>query len=361
MKQQNMVREGIYHYIDSNAIRMYLKTINYSFSALEAAYLIHRCGRVTLDEKFDGWKAIISAFPDCPVKVSREDFFFMDSLHRFLEEYMDLQKQLIEEFYADDDGVYMTLCNKSCMFSAEESIERSKREVHLSAPRKYENKFWIHKVYPASEEGKDHITMYFNMDGDVLSVSGYSAAYSMNLDEFDCVFCDQWYSFPTPFHRGDLLMGHWEKVPFLLNYMDTWDLDEMKENGVYKLDFDVKRRRKFLVESGTTRGMNAVVYRVNEIGKLYQSVLATYDNYLDLEYYDGELTGPKETLALLRDLMQRRLNITEFLDKYEQILVKETYNHLYGMSNGDFPDHELDEQVHRDEFNVYMSFLKEQV
>ncbi len=351
----------IFKFLNSKDIAQHLKSLNYEFTLPEAAFLIFRSSIVTLEERFDGWKSEIESLPDSSIRSfsgGRLHFYDMD---RFLQDYMDLLRWLTEEFYSDDGGIYMTLCKKSCMLSAEESIERSKREVHLDDSPQYRNIFWIHKVYPNSVEGKDRITACFNQNGELISISGYSSVGSMCSKEFEDVFHDQWFSFPTPFRRGDILMDRWEGVPFVLNYIDAWDQKEMNENKVCKVDFDVEKRRDYLEEKGTNRDMNAVVYHVNGIGKLYQGVSSGHGNYLDLEYYDGDLSGPYETLLRLRELMQHKLDIAEFLDEYEQILANESYNRLYNMTHAVFPEDPLDEQVNRDYYNVYRGFLKEQV
>ena len=50
----------IYEFINSNDIREYLKTKQYTFDSLQQAFLIWQSGRHTLTQKHEAWKELIA-------------------------------------------------------------------------------------------------------------------------------------------------------------------------------------------------------------------------------------------------------------------------------------------------------------
>ena len=99
-----MNRDDILRFIDSRELRDRLEKENYQFSSLEAAWLIHECKEATVEEKHRAWKDLIETMPDC--SVPRIYIFGpqLDSLHAFLNRYMELEDRYIEEFYDDHHG-----------------------------------------------------------------------------------------------------------------------------------------------------------------------------------------------------------------------------------------------------------------
>ena len=96
-----MNRDNILRFIDSRELRERLEKENYQFSSLEAAWLVHECKEATVEEKHRAWKELIKTMPDCSVPRSFKCVPQLDSLHAFLNRYMELEDKYIEEFYND--------------------------------------------------------------------------------------------------------------------------------------------------------------------------------------------------------------------------------------------------------------------
>ena len=52
------------NFINSKDIRQYLLHIGYSFTTVEAAWIVYKCHTATLRDKYDEWKQIIAEMPD---------------------------------------------------------------------------------------------------------------------------------------------------------------------------------------------------------------------------------------------------------------------------------------------------------
>ena len=92
-------------YVNSKDIREHLEKIEYQFTALEAVWLIYQSRNTTLVERHHAWRQLISEYPDCSIP-ERMNTVAQPSLHRFLEEYMDMEKRALERFRDQTGAVY---------------------------------------------------------------------------------------------------------------------------------------------------------------------------------------------------------------------------------------------------------------
>lgn len=95
----------IYKFVVSNSIRNYLKRINYKFSTQEAAFLVWYCETATLEEKFGAWEEIINTMPNCSMQ-ERIDMEAIPDFHKFLIDYIKLQKKLLNKFKTAEKSIY---------------------------------------------------------------------------------------------------------------------------------------------------------------------------------------------------------------------------------------------------------------
>ena len=83
--------------------------IGYTPSAAEVAWLIKQDKSLTFAEKHKAWKEILSTMPDCAFDSHGVyDEANIDSVHAFLEEYMDLENRLLERFYKKETNAVYT-------------------------------------------------------------------------------------------------------------------------------------------------------------------------------------------------------------------------------------------------------------
>ena len=93
----------IFRFINSKDIRAYLKETDYKFNSLEAAWLVYQCSDATVDEKHKAWKEIIETMPDCRIE-ERRNTAPQESLHAFLQKYMEIEDRMISDFCDEEHG-----------------------------------------------------------------------------------------------------------------------------------------------------------------------------------------------------------------------------------------------------------------
>ena len=92
-----MDRQKIAEFVNSKDIRKYLQDISYEFTTPQAAWLVHRCRRLTMEKRHAAWREIIRDMPDCAME-ERLNLKRIDSFHTFLKDYMELEERQLREF-----------------------------------------------------------------------------------------------------------------------------------------------------------------------------------------------------------------------------------------------------------------------
>ena len=198
----------IYRFIDSSAMRAYLKEQNYPFSTQEAAFLVYSCKTATLAEKAQAWEEIIRTMPNCSME-KRLNMEAIPDFHAFLRHCITLLPRQALHFQEADGCVYLyedasfsekayraesrpfgsyDRCREACMEQMrEEGWDRTRI-------RKYKLDKTEHDIGDAC---------YLNVNGDVLCCDIYGE--KGKAYEPLSVFEEMWMEFPTPFHAGDLV------------------------------------------------------------------------------------------------------------------------------------------------------------
>ena len=95
----------IYRFLDSNDIRAHLQRLRYGFTLPEAAFLVWQCATAPLSEKHDAWRELIKTMPDCRME-RRRNMCEIQSMHGFLQEYIEMEEKLLRNFHRESDAVY---------------------------------------------------------------------------------------------------------------------------------------------------------------------------------------------------------------------------------------------------------------
>ena len=103
-----------FKFINSNAIRNYLKEIGYRFSTAEAAFIVWQSNFHSMAEKHKAWQYIIDNFPDeekiniaiAPSywKPIKDDFKEFSGLHAYLKAYIAAEQRLAELALSDEEN-----------------------------------------------------------------------------------------------------------------------------------------------------------------------------------------------------------------------------------------------------------------
>lgn len=311
----------MYQFLNSKDVAEYLKQIEYKFSITEAAYLIYQCKKITLQDKITAWQELIEIYPDCSYeKMSIKT----DSFHKYLKAYISLQKKIIEEFYKeesgavywycwhevetddwysspDDDVIFSNFntCYQSCV---KEIMERHYFEDAIE--QRTFRKTWLD---PKKHYG-DNIDVEVNERFEITKIS--KSNLSDEEQEIDWIFESMWLDIPTPFKRGDILVASDEydylkiSTPFVLNYLSTWDANEMLEQGFKERDYFVDsatERITRLKEKGSLADMWSRGYKIKGNGFVYD---VESNSYLDLEYYRGKLDEKELFLKIISQFLK---------------------------------------------------------
>lgn len=323
----------IYQYLNSKDIADYLRSMDYSFSIVEASYLIYQCRRLNLEQKMNVWQEVIDSYPDCPYERME---IRTDSFHQCLKDYINLNRRILEEFYiqesraiywycwhemeqdewycsVEDDAAFSnyTACYKSFIKEIQD------RHFNMDALEQLTfKKTWLNPV----EHYGEYIDVEVNSSYEVTKIS------KSNLSEeertVDCLFEHMWIDIPTPFRRGDIVVSNEgngyvkRNSPFVLNALATWDSSELLDNGFgtndYLVEYAEERQQRFL-KNGTPMDMWAKGYRNNEKG--YVDNLEQ-NTYLELEYYRGTLRGTEQFLTTIGRFLKGEITYPNLRSEY---------------------------------------------
>lgn len=311
----------VLRFINSNAVREYLKEINYKFNTLEAAYLVYDCRFATLKEKHEAYREIIETMPDMSPKEEFERYNndkAYESIHELLKQHLENEERWIKEFYGAEKAVYyyeffwedgkpydrgyMTYRNIS------DSLEEITKTVE------------DYLVDDCGEVGRYEITcrpvgqerqygIRFNRKGEMMEIA-VSPHSNDTREDTEWELMDMWFGFPTPFKKGDIVYD-----PGRAESHGSWDGPFVLEETA--TEFYKKRGCKGCDSSD----MTAYGYFIAEDGQVYDECM---HNYMALEYYPKEkLTGLNRTLVAISSFMKDKIDIGLLMQAYRTVILED--------------------------------------
>ena len=316
----------ITQFINSYDIRDYLKKIGYEFSSLEAAWLICNCMGITLEKRHAAWRELIRAMPDMKIE-KRLNTREWSSLHDYLENRMVYEKRLYEAFLTKEEGAVYSC---SVWLNASKNLENYGIDDYgddLYSSYVKCKKF-VNETYH-DEEGKARFGLIYKVrvykkfiDDDVKEiVADFNAQWELmtiwqngtvlddicaDLDDLDGL----WFSFPTPFKKGDIVINAhpyvWQygEGPFVLDRIPPNDAEYIEQ---HQNDAD-------------SSDMIATGFFQEADGSIYGEVM---HNYMNLEYYRGDMSGIRRILKALSNFMKEEIDIGLYSKAYHAILMEE--------------------------------------
>ena len=306
----------IFQYINSKDIRAHLESIGYRFNALEAAWLVYQCHTATMKEKHAAWREIIDTMPDMRVEFaddSREPF---ESLHQLLRDYIAMEQRMFKSFVTPEkNAVYeyeyyeleIDFRSSSSLYAEYDACFSAMKEE--LAPYKIGE--IAHVFINKRKVGDDEYAPFliFDQCGAVKEVIGYDPKNGLECRIYG-FFDDLWFSFPTPFKKGDIVYDpnknekDFIQGPFVLTETAT-DIFSRTNRPMYD-----------------STDMTAYGYFQKEDGSLFEECM---HQYLDLERYPEEkLTGKKRILKALGNHLKGEIDAVLFARAYHQILLEES-------------------------------------
>ena len=310
----------VLRFINSNAVRDYLKEIDYQFNTLEAAYLVHDCRFATLEEKHEAFREILETMPDmAPEKeftVHHDWGRFGDSVHKLIAYRMANENRWIEEFYAAKQGAYKLRdyyigyerpYTYLGLFTELDAIQEFVSKTYADEDDRADLVFYVIIGKPTDKENVYYLR--FNKDGELMSVD--QDPYDRSIEDNPLLlFENMWFGFPTPFKKGDILYD-----PSRADSSDCWD-------GPFVLEETATELYERLGRKGCdTSDMTASGLFLDENNEVYSEVM---HDYMALEYYPKEkLTGEKRILIALSNFKKGKIEETLLLNAYRTILLEE--------------------------------------
>lgn len=311
----------IYSFINSRDIGEHCRELNHKFNPLEAAYLIWRSERRTLTERHMAWKDLINTTPDMPIPNTQ-----YKSLHEFLNSYMEAENNFLNDFCADDDNtIYFCNvyddCGKQELFP-QDSVFKTLNDC-FTFVQELKNKINVIDFYIC----KSSLTRHKNIMGLNYSSSFEPLRIISSLCETDLfhTFCTMCPVVPAPFEKGDIVKmchkrhcGNRKPTAYVLDtigYLETAEdetgLNKSKNYNAILYSLDEGNAVSY-IQIPDERGAN------NEI-----EAWGFTHNYLDLEYYHGELKDRERILIGISNYLKGNINLSFLMNTYNIISLDE--------------------------------------
>lgn len=295
---------NIAKFINSKDIREHLINIGYKFNSLEAAWLIFQCKSASIEEKRQAFWGLINTMPDCKIE-ERMNADPQDSLHAYLQEYMDCEDKLLNDFFTPTDNwFYMLEWNEQWVWNPKNKLYNtfeSAQKEFLDECKEWQEKF-RYRIKKMKVESEQYIEIDFDQNGRIMRVFGGDFTQILHG-----VFEGLWFEFPTPFQKGDIV----------------WDPSHPEGfcGGPFVMtDITPEFARESTRKDGDNTDMNAWGYFFDDDGRVYNEVMW---NYMDLELYRGELSGYRRILTAFSNYVKGDIDAALLCEGYHSILSEE--------------------------------------
>lgn len=353
---------NIYPYINSKDVADHLKDLEYQFSAAEKAYLVYLSRGVTLEEKLAAWELIIAEDPDCEMLFVRGDDRF-ESTHEFLRRYIDFQRRILVEFFDNADAIYFpaearysgeedgfcyidgrTNCftwteyERRPFSSLDECIDYLRREREDDGDTF--DLYRIEKAFLSTCAGDDYRCDRMLLNDSFQALEVDIGKLSDEDFELEIVFENAFVALPVPFRYGDMVVeparysyySRGEARPFVFDSLKFWDLDTLRDKGIYVSPerehiFRDKIPERLARHSFDCSHMVAMGYEMGGGDNclmrqpycIWNDEFGACNNYLLLEFCREPLKDNFRILEVVSDALQGKANPAEIINRVNHI------------------------------------------
>ena len=321
----------LYRFINSIDIRDYHKKIGYKYNALEAAWIVSQSQGLTLDQRHEAWMWIVDNLPDMKVELGRENNrYYGKSLHKILVAYMKMQREFIAELKCDfaisENRLYVYKPCYRCYNGTSYDIGvkgfYSSWDSCLKAIAENEMHHHIYSVIVAQVDVDSSRSFYRGggievaVDGTILdTMNGDRCCNAADeyLVDVPRMFSDFYLDFPVPFKRGDIVCLH--------------EFPANNPQPVVLTDAGLSQATKGKKKTGLDS--SDMIFCGYEMGRATDGYLGIINevwwNYMDLEYYRGELKGHERALNAVSSWLKGEFgdDIALVLAAYHRIMLEE--------------------------------------
>ena len=302
-------------FINSSAIREYLRNIGYKFEQNEIAWLIWQCKSISFDEKKDAWNQLMEEYQDS--ELQKRCNLAGCSLFQAIRKYEDMYDGCYQKFLEDEaKAVYsyqfycpgdMSFCEEfdTIYSSYEKCWNAIKEDMDLGMTR-----IIIRKEYIDDESGK--IEVEFKQDKSNQWVVYDISSYGLSDKEIqvECFFEEMYFEFPVPFIKGDIIY-----IP----QFDSPYFEEDKSAFVFE-KLCAEDYNAFLKENGDSSDMRVAGYFPDDDGSIF---IDGAGNYIDMEYYDKPLTRMMRIVKTISSFKKGEIDIDLVLAAYKKFTMEE--------------------------------------
>ena len=327
-------------FLNSKDVADYWRSIGFICTPLQSAYIVWQNHTKTLQEKHAAWREIVETMPDCIVAEGHRKTnmgisdALAESLHAFLQAFMQLQNQLIERFYRNGDhAVY----RYRVLYDGDKDWSED-RWLYDTAEECFEDVYADEDLIPSivciqltkQWIGENRaLTLSVKADKTVIDIE----AQELDDEEHDLLqaFDWMWFDFPTPFKKGDIVVSKyspwgWNLYAdelFVLMLLCSWGSKEYKVNGIPEKMRCYKTAdgfREYHRKNADGTDMTAHGYFQWDDGSVYWECM---HHYLDLEYYREEPQGIRRILKAFSSFEKKEIGSDLFALAYHVILEEE--------------------------------------
>lgn len=320
-----MNHQQICEFVNSKDVRKYLKGIGYEFSTPQAAWLVHRCRGLTMEERHEAWREIIRDMPDCAVE-ERNNMKRIDSFHAFLNDYIEMEERGAQDFMSAADCVYCyeyyelgepggeNWYSGGAYFSNyQHCIDHYKQwnggDIDIGRVRIW--KYCL--VTPDSHRMGMTKLMILTPNLEILVPDTPVSCGTLDDYELARAFDGMCFDFPVPFSRGDILVNCTARDcgPFVLSHISTWNSEKMLSSGFAESDcpdfkgwehFDKVVEKRLKIGDYTDGCAVGTIIADEDCENCRSYGSFGWDHFTqvtDLEYFRGSLEGIERQLEVL--------------------------------------------------------------
>lgn len=331
----------ISEFVNSKDVRKYLQDIGYQFSTPQAAWLVHECKRLTMEERHRTWREIIRDMPDCAME-ERRGLKRIDSFHAFLNDFIAMKERHMSEF----------MDNAGCIYSFEYCLKDTPpwddggaiNDFFSNAQTCIEFCQQYLKEYEVDESSIDEILIIkYRLDPPEPVIIHRAGCLRLNAaleiknvymfhkhdKDLAKAFDGMCFDIPTPFWRGDILVEQRWREPFVLSHITTWNSEEMLSSGFSEDDcpdpegwahFDQAAER--ILKNGMRLEAHAIGTKIGgDNGRFYDYCLISIPT--NLEYFREPLKGMARQLKVFSRYEKGELDGTELANLCSDIRLNE--------------------------------------
>lgn len=105
----------IYNYLNSIDVANHCRKIEHEFNAIEAAFIIEKCYRLSIKEKHDAFHELMETMPDMKLPDKLSDTFDDLDLFHCLKEKIRYENEMLDIIYNGKENMVYSYCIKKLM------------------------------------------------------------------------------------------------------------------------------------------------------------------------------------------------------------------------------------------------------